>query len=54
MLKSRTGALLKLQHGKCSYCGLTFRDGDLMETDHIIPRTLESVMHFRNNERPDG
>ena len=29
--------LLKKQKGKCAYCGLHFRDGDLLETDHIIP-----------------
>jgi RNA-directed DNA polymerase len=48
MLKSRTGALLKLQHGKCSFCGLTFRDGDLLETDHIIPRTLGGDESMKN------
>ena len=40
MLNSRKGKLLKLQHGKCAYCGLTFREDDVMETDHMIPRTL--------------
>jgi RNA-directed DNA polymerase len=29
--------LLKKQKGRCAYCGLHFRDGDLLETDHIIP-----------------
>ena len=48
MLKSRTGALLKLQHGKCSYCGLTFRDGDLLETDHSIPRTIGGDESMKN------
>jgi RNA-directed DNA polymerase len=48
MLKSRTGALLKLQHGKCSYCGLTFQDGDLIETDHIIPQTLGGDESMKN------
>jgi RNA-directed DNA polymerase len=32
--------LLKKQKGKCTYCGLTFRDGDLMEIDHIIPTVM--------------
>jgi RNA-directed DNA polymerase len=31
--------LLKKQKGRCAYCGLTFQDGDLIETDHIIPKS---------------
>jgi RNA-directed DNA polymerase len=31
--------LLKKQKGRCAYCGLTFQDGDLLETDHIIPKS---------------
>lgn len=30
--------LLKLQKGKCVLCGLNFRDGDLIELDHIVPK----------------
>ncbi|MFM6242698.1 MAG: group II intron reverse transcriptase/maturase [Planktothrix sp.] len=30
--------LLKKQKGRCAYCGLTFQDGELIETDHIIPK----------------
>lgn len=30
--------LLKRQNGKCAHCGLTFKDGDIKEKDHIIPR----------------
>jgi RNA-directed DNA polymerase len=36
---SRLGALLYKQQGKCRYCGLHFRDGDLIEIDHITPRS---------------
>ncbi|MGK7939550.1 MAG: group II intron reverse transcriptase/maturase [Crocosphaera sp.] len=32
--------LLKIQQGKCSICGLNFKHGDLMETDHITPKSL--------------
>lgn len=32
--------LLKKQKGKCSVCGLNFKCEDLMETDHIIPKSL--------------
>ena len=37
---SRSGFLLKLQKGRCAGCGLHFRDGDVLETDHIIPKRL--------------
>jgi RNA-directed DNA polymerase len=30
--------LLKRQKGKCAYCGLTFKPGDLWEIDHIQPK----------------
>jgi RNA-directed DNA polymerase len=33
--------LLKMQRGKCAYCGLYFKDGDLLEVDHIIPKALQ-------------
>jgi RNA-directed DNA polymerase len=36
---SRLGALLYKQQGKCRYCELHFRDGDLIEIDHITPRS---------------
>ncbi len=28
--------LLKRQRGKCQHCGLHFRDGDLLEKDHVV------------------
>lgn len=31
--------LLKRQQGRCAYCGLYFQDGDILETDHIIPKS---------------
>lgn len=37
---TRTGYLLQLQKGCCAFCGLYFKQGDLLETDHIIPRRL--------------
>lgn len=39
-LPSRVAWLLKWQQGKCSYCKLFFKDGDLMEIDHILPKRL--------------
>ncbi|MCG5059190.1 MAG: group II intron reverse transcriptase/maturase [Limnoraphis sp. WC205] len=37
--------LLKKQKGKCAYCGLTFRDGDIMEIDHITPTAKAGLFH---------
>jgi RNA-directed DNA polymerase len=31
--------LLKRQQGCCAYCGLHFQDGDILEIDHIIPKS---------------
>jgi RNA-directed DNA polymerase len=33
---STLGRLLKGQKGRCRFCGLYFKDGDLMEIDHLI------------------
>lgn len=30
--------LLRRQKGRCAYCGLFFRSGDMLEQDHVIPR----------------
>ena len=35
---SRVATLLKKQKGICAHCGLYFKDGDLLEVDHIKPR----------------
>ncbi|MCA1605462.1 MAG: group II intron reverse transcriptase/maturase, partial [Acidobacteria bacterium] len=34
----RVTKLLKEQKGRCPECGLYFKDGDVMEVDHIIPK----------------
>ena len=31
--------LLKIQEGKCPHCGLYFTDEDLLEVDHIVPKS---------------
>jgi RNA-directed DNA polymerase len=37
LMHSTVGKLLSCQHGRCAWCGLYFRDGDLLEIDHIRP-----------------
>ncbi len=38
-LNEREAQLLKRQQGKCPWCELYFKDGDVLELDHIIPRS---------------
>ncbi len=38
-MSKRTTSLLKKQKGKCTHCGLYFKDGDVTEIDHIIPKS---------------
>ena len=40
--------LLKKQKGKCNHCGLYFKDDDLMEIDHIIPKSLGGKKEYKN------
>ena len=39
-MDKRKSLLLKKQKGKCNHCGLYFKEGDLLETDHIVPTSL--------------
>jgi RNA-directed DNA polymerase len=39
-VSTRMATLLRKQKGKCNHCGLNFKDGDLLEIDHIIPKSL--------------
>jgi RNA-directed DNA polymerase len=40
LMESEKAKLLRIQKGQCPHCGLYFRDGDLLETDHNIPTAL--------------
>ncbi|MGK7938162.1 MAG: group II intron reverse transcriptase/maturase [Xenococcaceae cyanobacterium] len=37
-LKNSIAKMLHKQDGKCNWCGLPFREDDIIEDDHIIPR----------------
>ncbi|HEU5380062.1 MAG TPA: group II intron reverse transcriptase/maturase [Ktedonobacteraceae bacterium] len=39
LLGTTKGKLLQKQEGKCRWCGLLFRDNDLIEVDHITPKS---------------
>lgn len=40
--------LLKRQKGKCNYCGLYFKESDVMEIDHIIPKSKSGKNEYKN------
>jgi len=40
MFSGTLGKLLHMQKGKCRWCGLLLQDGDKVEIDHIIPKSI--------------
>ena len=38
-MPSKVSKLLKKQKGKCTHCGLFFRENDVLEVDHKIPKS---------------
>ena len=44
----RVATLLKKQMGKCTHCELYFREEDVLEVDHIIPKTLGGKDQYNN------
>jgi RNA-directed DNA polymerase len=36
---TRVARLLKAQRGRCARCGLFFKDGEVPEVDHLVPRS---------------
>lgn len=47
-IKPRVQKLLKAQSGKCTYCKRDFKNGDLMEVDHIKPLSLRGRNVYSN------
>lgn len=47
-MPTRTASLLKKQKGKCKMCELTFRENDVIETDHIIPTAVGGKDEYKN------
>ena len=43
-----TATLLKMQKGKCTHCGLYFREEDVLEIDHITPKILGGRNEYKN------
>ena len=49
-MPKRTATLLKKQKGKCAQCGLTFRENDVMEVDHVIPKSQGGKDSYDNRQ----
>lgn len=47
-LPTRVAKLLKKQKGKCAYCGLHFRNEDVLEVDHRIPKSKGGKDSYEN------
>lgn len=47
-LSTNVAKLLKNQKGKCVHCGLLFREEDVMEVDHIIPKSKGGKNSYDN------
>jgi RNA-directed DNA polymerase len=47
-MPKRTASLLRKQKGKCAHCGLFFKDGDIIELDHIIPKSKGGKDEYEN------
>jgi len=47
-VSKRVSTLLKKQKGKCTHCEQYFKNEDLMEIDHITPKTLGGKDEYRN------
>jgi len=47
-VSTRVATLLKRQKGKCTHCGLTFRDGDKLEVDHITTKAKQGKNSYDN------
>jgi RNA-directed DNA polymerase len=47
-ISNRVAKLIQIQKGRCNECGLHFREGDVMEVDHKIPRKLGGRDEYKN------
>lgn len=47
-MPNREAKLLRQQKGRCAHCGLTFRGGDVMEVDHIVPKSIGGKDEWKN------
>src|SRR5205823_11873436 len=48
LVNSEKAKLLKIQQWQCPRCGLYFKEGDVLETDHDIPTALGGSKDISN------
>ena len=48
LMPSSKARLLKIQKEKCNWCGLTFLNDDVIEKDHIIPKSRGGTDYYNN------
>ena len=48
LTSKRVGTLLKKQQGKCNLCKLTFTSQDILEIDHITPKSQGGTENYKN------
>ncbi len=44
----KVATLLKRQKGKCAHCGIYFKDEDVLEVDHIVPKSKGGKNKYDN------
>ena len=49
-MPSKVSKLLKKQKGKCTHCGLFFRENDVPEVDHKIPKSQGGKDSYENSQ----
>jgi RNA-directed DNA polymerase len=47
-MSTRVATLLKKQKGKCTHCGMYFREENVLEIDHITPKSLGGKDDYKN------
>ena len=47
-MPKRVASLLKWQKGKCTHCSLFFRENDVIEVDHTIPKSQGGLDEYKN------
>ncbi|MFZ1026342.1 MAG: group II intron maturase-specific domain-containing protein, partial [Limnoraphis robusta] len=47
-IPTKVAKLLKVQKGVCAHCNLHFREDDVMEVDHIIPKSKGGKDEYKN------
>jgi len=48
VISTRVLKLMNRQKGKCTHCGMLFKDGDKWEVDHILPKSLGGKDWYTN------